>query len=133
MQRLTSLETVRERTTWLFTARDRYGDPVELILVPCEDGVQAWSNRCMHEPQRLDRGDGAVVRGGEIVCPRHGSMFDVCSGDCDNGPATGTTLPAADVAVNRGDVYLVDEGFEFLHEGGIDDDRGPQSSSHLSF
>ncbi|MFB6192407.1 MAG: Rieske (2Fe-2S) protein [Haloarculaceae archaeon] len=156
--RLTTVETVAERGSWLCTVRDPHGLEEEVILVPCEDddpgddggsgtagdgvGVEAWVNRCTHEAQRLDRGFGAALRDGEIVCPKHGSMFDACSGECDNGEAAGTTLVGVDVTVADGAVYLVDRRYEFDHEGGIDDGggddesddgSGPSSTSHIGF
>ncbi|MFP9190996.1 Rieske (2Fe-2S) protein [Natronosalvus vescus] len=143
---LTSVETVHEDGSWLFTVRDQFGTPEEVILVPCDtgSGVEAWVNRCMHEPQRLDRGFGAAIRNGNIVCPRHGSMFDACSGKCDNGKAKGTRLVSIDVTVEDGTVFLTDSSHVFAHEGGIDgvddeddgdgdDDSGPTSTSHISF
>ncbi|EMA35448.1 Rieske (2Fe-2S) protein [Halobiforma nitratireducens] len=145
--RLTSVETVREEGSWLFTVRDGNGDDEEVFLVPCDEGtgsengdditVEAWINRCTHESQRLDTGRGVAIRDGEIVCPRHGSMFDACSGDCDNGPAADTTLPGVDTEVEDGTVYLTDDERDFLRRGGLEDDEdeddGPQSTSHISF
>jgi nitrite reductase/ring-hydroxylating ferredoxin subunit len=141
--RLTSVETVLESGSWLFTARDGRGEDVEVILVPCEDddsAIEAWINRCTHEDQRLYRqGVGAIVRDGGIVCPKHGSVFDSCSGDCENGPADGSTLPSIEVAVEDGQVYLTDEDATYLHDGPSDDDDtdesgdGPDSTSHLRF
>jgi len=108
------------------------------------DGVRAWVNRCTHEAQRLHRGGalGAVLRGGEIVCPRHGSAFDTCTGDCDSGEAAGTALVPVPVTVEDGAVYLADEGWTFRHEGPAtagdegadgDGDEGPDSTSHIGF
>jgi nitrite reductase/ring-hydroxylating ferredoxin subunit len=145
--RLTSVETVRERGSWLCTAADdRRGEAVEVVLVPCESdgGIRAWVNRCTHEAQRLHRGGalGAVRRDGGIVCPRHGSTFDACTGDCDNGEAAGTTLVPVGVTVADGDVYLTDEDRTFRHEGpktaggdgdDEDGDDGPGSTSHIGF
>jgi nitrite reductase/ring-hydroxylating ferredoxin subunit len=137
--RLTSVDTVLEEGSWLFTARDEHGDDTEVLLVPCEDdavGVEAWINRCTHEAQRLYReGVGAIVRNGQVVCPRHGSMFDTCSGYCENGEAADTTLVSVDVTVENGQVYLTDEDVDYLHEGPAeaDDDGGPSSTSHLQF
>ncbi|ELY67644.1 Rieske (2Fe-2S) protein [Natrinema versiforme] len=137
--RLTTVETVHENRSWLFTIRDQYGEPDEVILVPCEDdsGVEAWINRCTHEAQRLDTGRGAAMRDGQIICPKHGSMFDSCSGYCDNGDAADTTLPSIEVTVDDGVVYLTEDGVTFAHEGGIDDetdeDDGPSSTSHIGF
>lgn len=139
--RLTSVETVTENDSWLFTVRDATGGTEEVILVPCEDGdgagVQAWVNRCTHEAQRLHREDiGAVIRNGEIVCPKHGSLFDTCSGYCENGEAAKTTLVSIAVTVDDGQVYLVDDDIDFVGTGRIDDDSdddGPSSTSHLQF
>ena len=144
--RLTTVETVRERGSWAFTAREGDADR-EVFLVPCADEpdenddeeppVRAWINRCTHEEQRLHReGVGAVTRGGSFVCPKHGSAFDSCEGSCDNGEAAGTTLRSIDVEVRDGAVFLVDDDLTYLYEGLPDDDgddEGPASSSHLTF
>lgn len=148
--RLTSVETVVEEGSWLFTVRDEYGNDEEVILVPCEDdgdgegdgsdddpGIEAWVNRCTHEAQKLYReGIGAVIRDGEIVCPKHGSLFDACSGYCDNGEAADTTLVSVNVTVEDGQVYLTDEDVSYLYDGPSsddDEDDGPSSTSHLQF
>ncbi len=98
LTKLTTVETVHSAGSWLCTLEAPDGE-VEVIILPCDDGVQAWVNRCTHENQRLDRGGGvgAVTRGGEIVCPKHGSTFDTCDGYCENGPAAGSTLLEGDV------------------------------------
>ncbi|WP_423999801.1 Rieske (2Fe-2S) protein [Haloarcula salina] len=131
MHNLTTVDSVHEEGSYLFTADGPHGDPEEIILVPCEDGVEAWINRCTHEAQRFDTGRGVPMRDDQLICPRHGSLFDACDGDCDNGEAAGTTLPSVDVSVTHGDVYLTDDDYAFAHEGGIDDDGGPSSTSHL--
>ena len=138
--RLTSVETVREEGSWLFTVRNSLDESQEVFLVPCEDEtvdcpVNAWVNNCTHEAQRLHReGIGAVVRDGGIVCPKHGSVFDACSGYCDNGDAAETTLLSVDIAVDDGQVYLTDDGVDYLWQGSADDDDDddmPDSTSHL--
>jgi nitrite reductase/ring-hydroxylating ferredoxin subunit len=133
--RLTSVETVHEEGSWLCTVTDDRGETVEVTVVPCGEGVEAWVNRCTHEDQRLDRGGevGAVLRDGGVVCPKHGSVFDACEGGCENGPAAGTTLLDVEVTVNRGDVFLTDDGYEFVGAGPDEDDDGPGSTSHLRF
>ena len=134
--RLTDVETVQSEGSWLFTVRAG-NDDREVMLVPCESGVEAWVNRCTHEDQRLHReGVGAVVRDSGIVCPKHGSVFDACSGGCENGPAADTTLFNVDITVENGQVYLTDDDARYLHEGGTgddDDDDVPDSTSHLRF
>jgi nitrite reductase/ring-hydroxylating ferredoxin subunit len=138
--RVADVSEVPEVGSYLFTVRERGGDEEEVILVRCdsEEGpVRAWKNFCQHETdQRLDRGigDGAVMRDGGVVCPKHGSVFDACSGYCDNGEAAETTLLSVDVTVEDGQVYLVDEDADFLRGGPAsddDDDGDPSSTSHL--
>jgi nitrite reductase/ring-hydroxylating ferredoxin subunit len=132
---IVDVEDVPEVGSYLFTVREPSGREEEVILVRLDDGIAAWKNFCMHEPdQRLDRGvgSGAAMRDGQLVCPRHGSMFDAATGYCDNGKAAGQTLVDVDVTVEDGTVYLTAEGMTFLHEGGIDDDL-PGSTSHISF
>ena len=137
--RLTSVDAVRADGSYLFTGKDADGEEREVLLVPCEDGppVEAWVNRCTHEDQRLYRdGVGAVIREGGIVCPKHGSVFDACTGGCENGPAADSVLSPVDVTVEDGEVYLTDDDMRFLREGGRqddDEDDGPSSTSHLRF
>ena len=131
--RIAAVEDVPANSSYLFTVEDAFTNEREAILVPCEDGVRAWLNQCTHEPQAFDTGDGATVRDGELVCPRHGSMFDTCSGACDNGQAAGGTLPELDIAVEEGAVFLVDDNYDYRWDGGIDDDEAPGTTSHLSF
>ena len=136
--RLTDVETVTEEGSWRFTVHSNSGEQ-EVILVPCDGDrpVAAWVNRCTHEDQKLHReGVGAVVREGGIVCPKHGSVFDSCSGECGNGPADGTTLLSVDIEIENGQVYLTDENLRFLRHGPADDgddDEMPGSTSHLRF
>lgn len=137
--RLTSVETVEEEGAWLFTVRNAHDENQEVFLVPCEDDdseVEAWVNNCTHERQRLYREDiGVVKRDGGIICPKHGSVFDACSGGCSNGPAADTTLPSVDIIVENGQVYLTDDDADYLWDGGTDDDDDdddvPDSTSHL--
>jgi len=134
--RITSVADVRP-DGYLFTVLDARSEEVEVVLVPCDDPeqppVQAWVNNCTHEQQRLYREDiGVVTRDGGIVCPRHGSVFNSCSGYCDNGEAADTTLLSVEIEINDGDVYLIDDDVRFLHEGPSDDDDDvPGSTSHL--
>ena len=133
---LVDVETVRDDGSWLFTARDAFDAPEEVLLVPCSDGeqpVKAWVNQCTHESQRLDRGMGPAIRDGGIVCPKHGSIFDACTGYCDNGEAAETTLPDVEITIEDETVYLTDSHYTFDHEGAMDDDDEPDSTSHIGF
>jgi nitrite reductase/ring-hydroxylating ferredoxin subunit len=134
LTQLTTAAEIPEDGSFLFTVAEPDGSEEEVVLVRLADGVAAWKNFCQHETdQRLDRGQGAAMRDDQIICPKHGSMFDAETGYCDNGKAAGSTLVEVDVTVQRGTVYLIDDDLEFRHEGGIEDDDMPDSSSHLTF
>ena len=130
---ITDVADVPEVDSYLFTAEDAFTNEQEIILVRCDEKqkIEAWVNNCTHDNQRLDRGTGAAMRDGEIICPKHGSMFDTCSGDCDNGEAAGTTLPSVEITVTDEDVFLTDDNYRYLHRGGIDDEEFG-STSHIS-
>lgn len=133
---VTTLSALSENESLLITVREPDGSEQEVIVVRTADCVAGWKNYCQHETdQRLDRGFGTPIRDGEIICPKHGSLFDGCSGNCDNGEAAGSTLVDVEVTVADDTVYLTDDQCTFLHEGGIDDDDDdmPSSSSHLTF
>ena len=57
---------------------------------------------CTHDGGPVGEGD---LCGHEIVCPRHGAKFDVCTGKALTMPATEATV-AHQVKVEDGDVYV---------------------------
>jgi nitrite reductase/ring-hydroxylating ferredoxin subunit len=131
---LTAVDDVPADGSYLFTVEEPDGSTGEVILVRLADGVSAWRNFCQHETdQPLDLGRGVARRDDEIICPKHGSAFDVESGHCENGPAAGSTLEEVDVTVRHGQVYLTDGDVTFRHQGASDDDGPPDSTSHLRF
>lgn len=56
-----------------------------LLLVRTERGVTALAGRCSHRGGPLDEGE---LRGNRVVCPWHGSEFDVHDGAICGGPAS---------------------------------------------
>jgi nitrite reductase/ring-hydroxylating ferredoxin subunit len=101
--------------TLRFEALDgRYG--VEGILQRNDGTVLAWENSCPHKPEvRLDKGFGALVNDGQIVCHKHGARFNCDDGFCTRGPCRGSVLDAIEVEVRDGAVFLTDERFEAGH------------------
>lgn len=114
--------------TLLFRVREGF-DEVEVVLVRLTDGVAAWKNYCQHWTDvRLDRGSGALVREGELVCQKHAATFETDTGYCTFGPCEGAALDGVDVAVHDGEVYLTDEAYEFAGLG-PDPDRDLSTGS----
>ncbi|EJN61467.1 Rieske (2Fe-2S) protein [Halogranum rubrum] len=109
---LAAVDDIPERGTLRFEARTgRYG--VEGILQRTDEGVLAWENACPHEPDvKLDKGFGALVNGGQLVCHKHGARFNCDDGFCTRGPCRGSVLDAIGVEVRDDEVYLDDERFE---------------------
>jgi len=128
------LDDVPADTTHLFTIRDDGGERREAVLVRTDDGVAGWLNYCRHLLDvRLDKGSGAPMRDGELVCANHGAYFEADTGDCTFGPCEGATLEPVEVSVVDGGVYLTDDDYAFVGDGPIDDGGGPSATSNVEF
>lgn len=64
--------------------------------------VYALGDRCSHAEASLSEGD---VFGTEVECPRHGSAFDLETGEPHALPAT-KPVPVYETKVENGTVYL---------------------------
>lgn len=107
----------------------------EAILTTVDDRVVGYVNRCMHFRHiRLDKGDGAPVRNGELVCSNHGAMFESATGECTHGPCEGAVLEEIDVETRNGDVHLVDDDYTYVGDGPIESDTADlASTSNVEF
>ena len=84
-------------------ARLVVGD-LPICLIHADDGrFYAIEDRCSHEDYALSEGD---LDGYTVECPRHGSRFDIRTGDVLNPPAV---LPVATFAVELNDDAVVVE------------------------
>lgn len=127
-RRLAPVDEVPVDETILFTITDQ-NTTQEIILTRQNGSITAWENHCQHWTNtRLDRGDGALVREGDIVCRRHGATFEPDSGKCTWGPCEGAYLDVIDVSVDDGAVHLDEPGWEVAHRGPDDDDETDLSS-----
>ena len=111
--RIAALDEVPADGTLLFTIRDGF-DREEAILTKLADEVTAYRNHCQHWTDvRLDSGDRAAMRDGELLCQRHGALFEQGTGYCTTGPCEGATLESVGVTVADGAVYLAEPDYEF--------------------
>ncbi len=116
-RRIATVDEIPDDSTFLFTIRNGF-DEEEAVLVTQGDDVLAWKNYCQHWTDvRLDKGDGATLRDGELVCGKHGALFEADSGTCSYGPCEGAVLDSVDVTVMDGAVYLTDSEYEFVQQG----------------
>ena len=67
------------------------------------ESVYAVGDRCSHAEASLAEGD---VYGTDVECPRHGSEFDLVTGEPRQLPAT-KPVPTYDVAIEDGVVFLM--------------------------
>ncbi|SDQ32465.1 Rieske (2Fe-2S) protein [Natronobacterium texcoconense] len=132
--RIATLERVPAESTFLFRVRNGDDEVREAILVRAGEDVACWLNYCQHFTHiKLDKGSGAAMRNGELVCENHGAYFEADSGICTYGPCEGATLPELEVTVDDGDVYLTDDAYEFVDTGPIEDDGDLTSTSNVEF
>ncbi len=94
--RIVALHKGTDDDSFRVTVRDVR--PNEAIIVDLSDDVVAFENFCPHWTDiRLDKGSGAYVRNGELVCEKHGATFQRDTGYCDFGPCEGSVLSTFDV------------------------------------
>jgi nitrite reductase/ring-hydroxylating ferredoxin subunit len=144
--RIAALDELSTDDTHLFRVRsvgddDRPGDDADEREAICirladedrpTDDVACWLNVCQHMTHiPLDKGSGAPVRGGEILCANHGAMFEADTGRCTYGPCEGAVLTEVGVRVAGGDVYLADENYEYVGPGPVDTDDDRSSDSNV--
>ena len=73
-----------------------------IALFRIGDDIYAIGDRCSHAEASLSEGE---VFGTEVECPRHGSAFDLRTGEALSLPAT-KPVPVYDVKVEGSMVYL---------------------------
>ncbi len=128
--RITAVDDVPADTTLVYRLRPVDGEEhKEAILLRDEEGVVSWLNYCQHFTHiKLDKGSGAELRNGEVICTNHGAYFEVDSGRCTYGPCEGAYLTEVAVAVEDEAVYLVDDDYEFVGTGEIETDAADLGS-----
>ena len=81
--------------------RVKVGDH-EIAMFRIGDEVYAIGDRCSHAEASLAEGE---VFGTDVECPRHGSEFDLKTGEPLQLPAT-RPVPTYEVSVEDGTVFL---------------------------
>jgi 3-phenylpropionate/trans-cinnamate dioxygenase ferredoxin component len=76
-----------------------------VALVRIEDDFYALGDRCSHEDYSLSEGE-VWVDERELECPRHGSTFDLATGEPCSLPAT-VAVPVYEVEVDGDEVAVV--------------------------
>lgn len=75
----------------------------DVMIVNLDEKYYALDNKCTHRGCKLSNG---VLKGGNIECPCHGSIFDIKTGKVIKGPAKN---PATSFKVKvQGEEILID-------------------------
>ena len=74
-----------------------------IALFRFADTVYAIGDRCSHAEASLSEGE---VFDGEVECPRHGSEFDLVTGEPATLPAT-RPVPVYETVVEDGEVFIL--------------------------
>ncbi len=82
-----------------------YAGEVPVLLVRYEGRIHALGRMCTHEYVDLADGD---MQGGCVICPLHGSKFDIATGAALTLPAI-ESEPVYDVQIEDGVVYVATE------------------------
>ncbi len=76
---------------------------LEVAVFRVGEDVFALGDECSHAKASLSEGE---LFDGEVECPRHGSPFDLKTGEPQTLPAT-APVPVFPVEVRDGEVYLI--------------------------
>jgi 3-phenylpropionate/trans-cinnamate dioxygenase ferredoxin subunit len=77
-------------------------DGILVVIVNLDGQFYAIEDVCTHDGGPLGEGD---LEGAELICPRHGSRFDVRTGEALTLPAF-EAAPTYEVRVENGDVLV---------------------------
>lgn len=93
--------------------------PWHIVIVRWDRKLYGYINRCPHQGVNLDWEPNQFFDGNgtRLVCGKHGSLFEVATGLCIEGPCSGAHLESVRLSVLDGDICvndvdLVDQGEE---------------------
>ncbi len=119
---IAELEDIPEKSSYVVVTENE-GVEKEVVFVRVENQLYAFENHCIHWTDvKLDRGSGAEIRDNEIICKKHGAMFELDNGYCNYGPCEGGYLPKIDIEVEDGYVYLTDPDYRYISSGTLEKD-----------
>lgn len=87
-----------------------------IFIVRWGNQIFGYVNQCPHQRVNLDweRNQFLDPNGLRLMCGKHGSMFEIGTGRCVEGPCTGQSLEPIAVSVVDGDVCV--SGVELIED-----------------
>jgi len=104
-------------------AEDGTERPWPIVVVRWGKQVFGYVNRCPHHGVNLDweRNQFLDPNGTRLMCGKHGSLFDLATGACHDGPCKGRSLESVALTVLDDDICVA--GVRLVEEGdGLPDD-----------
>ena len=87
---------------------DKRETPWHIFVVRWDKKVYGYVNRCPHNGVNLDWETNQFLEQGSnrIICGKHGSLFELETGKCIEGPCHGQSLEPVSLVVMDGDICV---------------------------
>jgi len=82
--------------------------PWPILIVRWDRKLYGYVNVCPHQGVNLDWEPGQFLdpNGTHVICGKHGSRFDVSTGECIEGPCLNARLEKVRLSVMDGDICV---------------------------
>ncbi len=87
---------------------DKTESPWHIFVVRWDKDIFGYVNRCPHDGVNLDWETNQFLEPytRRIVCGKHGSLFELATGKCVDGPCLGKSLEPVSVSIIDGDICV---------------------------
>jgi nitrite reductase/ring-hydroxylating ferredoxin subunit len=88
--------------------QDGTATPWHIVIVRWDRKLYGYVNRCPHQGVNLDWEQDQFLDGNgtRLICGKHGSLFEVATGACIEGPCIGEQLEPVRLSVLDGDICV---------------------------
>jgi nitrite reductase/ring-hydroxylating ferredoxin subunit len=101
--------------------------PFPLVIARHKGKYYGYVNRCPHQGTRLDFEPKQFLDASlqNLLCGKHGALFDISTGHCIDGPCRGERLEPVEVVVDEEEVCIV--GVKLAEEDGLDREENDET------
>ncbi len=82
--------------------------PWHIVIIRWDRKLYGYVNVCPHQGVNLDWEPNQFLDGSgtHLICGKHGSLFEIATGHCVDGPCAGQNLQTVRLAVVDGDICV---------------------------